>query len=78
MPFLIAYFCFRRSIYCKPEAQCLAHILRLTFLYFVLSISLAANLLDVNMENLVVILLCFAQKGKELKNMDEMIFGELA
>ncbi len=48
-----------------PEAQCLANILRLTFLYFVLSISLAANLLDVNLENLVVILLCFAQKGKK-------------
>ncbi len=58
VPFLIAYFCFRWSIYCKPEAQCLANILRLTFLYFVLSISLAANLLDVNLENLVVILLC--------------------
>ncbi len=61
-----------------PEAQCLANILRLTFLYFELSISLAANLLDVNLENLVVILLCFAQKGKELKNMNATIFGERA
>ncbi len=78
VPFLIAYFCFRWSIYCMPEAQCLANILRLTFLYFELSISLAANLLDVNLENLVVILLCFAQKGKELKNMNATIFGEHA